>query len=113
MQSSKDVLQTITVPDVLPSDLPSAGGSMSMTAGDFVEVYSRDDEKGQWDAILTCFFMVRSPLCIAVALAQRVRFVQDTASNVVDYLATIRRALKPNGVCKRRYLTCAYTTNLD
>lgn len=58
VQSAADVLQAISLPDVLPADLPSNGGAMSMTAGDFVEVYTKEEEKHAFDAVVTCFFMV-------------------------------------------------------
>ena len=48
-----------------------------MTAGEFMEVYH--DEHGQWDVIVTCFFL-------------------DTAKNVLDYLATFSSLLKPGGI---------------
>jgi len=75
--SSSAPLQAVSVPDVLPSSLKP--GLMSMTAGDFVEVYSRPDQKRQWDCVITCFFI-------------------DTANNVIEYLSTIAHCLKSGGV---------------
>ncbi|KAG6823236.1 hypothetical protein H0H93_003993, partial [Arthromyces matolae] len=59
--SRQALLQRITIPDILPSDLPS-GSKFSLVAGDFEEIYgveSDPDEPhaGQWNAVLTCFFI--------------------------------------------------------
>ncbi|KAJ2558556.1 hypothetical protein EV175_000732 [Coemansia sp. RSA 1933] len=78
--STRDQLRSVTVPDVLPSSLPYANtAEFSMTAGDFIEVYSAKSECEKWDAIVTCFFM-------------------DTAKNVLDYLDTMWHAMKPGAV---------------
>lgn len=53
-------------------------GEFSMTAGDFVEVYTKPKEIGRWHAVVTCFFL-------------------DTAHNVVEYLEVIFNALAPGG----------------
>jgi carnosine N-methyltransferase len=58
------MLKSVQIPDVLPSDLPQ-GSNFSLVAGDFEEVYGQQDGEpdasepsaGQWDAILTCFFV--------------------------------------------------------
>jgi hypothetical protein len=42
------------------SDLPR----LSMSAGDFVELYSAHDQHGQWDAVMTCFFVDTAPMVI-------------------------------------------------
>ncbi|KIY48057.1 N2227-domain-containing protein [Fistulina hepatica ATCC 64428] len=81
--SRADMLRAISIPDVLPSDLP-ANSNFSLVAGDFEEVYGVECEEsepqsGQWDAILTCFFI-------------------DTAKNIVDYLRIIHKILAPGGV---------------
>lgn len=52
--------------------------------GDFEDIFApksdpEEDETGQWDAVLTCFFI-------------------DTAKNIVNYLRTIHRILAPGGV---------------
>ncbi|KAL8203279.1 UNVERIFIED_CONTAM: Carnosine N-methyltransferase [Gekko kuhli] len=52
------------------------GANFSMTAGDFQEIYC---EHNIWDCIATCFFI-------------------DTAHNVVDYIDTIWKILKPGGI---------------
>ncbi|KAJ2893277.1 hypothetical protein IWW38_002917 [Coemansia aciculifera] len=77
---TEDQMRAVHFPDALPRNMPySATADFSMIAGDFVEVYSADDEKEKWDAIVTCFFM-------------------DTAKNVLAYLDTIWHALKPGAV---------------
>ncbi|OAX32849.1 N2227-domain-containing protein, partial [Rhizopogon vinicolor AM-OR11-026] len=79
------MLRPVKIPDVLPSALPS-GSNFSLVAGDFEEIYGAEyeegnpeSEAGQWDAILTCFFI-------------------DTAKNIVNYLRIIHRILAPGGV---------------
>ncbi|KAG2069399.1 N2227-domain-containing protein [Suillus decipiens] len=79
------MLHPVTIPDVLPSALP-AGSNFSLVAGDFEEIYGtegkEDDfepQSGQWDAVMTCFFI-------------------DTAKNIINYLRIIHRILTPGGV---------------
>lgn len=73
------MLRPVKIPDVLPSALPS-GSNFSLVAGmiiqllsvslflnvlgDFEEIYGTEYEEGdlepqagQWDAVLTCFFI--------------------------------------------------------
>lgn len=57
--AASDILQPVKIPDVLPSGFACDAGQMSMSMGDFVEVYSKEEEKHRFDAVLTCFFMVR------------------------------------------------------
>ncbi|KAF7267277.1 hypothetical protein GWI33_019468 [Rhynchophorus ferrugineus] len=61
-------------PDVKP--MPSPKGNFSMTAGDFLEVYTNNDE---WHCVATCFFI-------------------DCAPNVVQFIETIYDILKPGGL---------------
>lgn len=75
--STDSSLRAIRVPDVVPGDTASAG-DFSMTAGDFLEVYGREEEAGSWDCVVTCFFL-------------------DTAQNVLRYLRLLHRLLKPGG----------------
>ncbi|KAJ1719798.1 hypothetical protein LPJ53_005492 [Coemansia erecta] len=76
----EDQIRPVAIPDVLPRGLPFGDSAeFSMTAGDFIDIYSADDEKDQWDAIVTCFFM-------------------DTAKNVLAYLDTMWHAMKPGAV---------------
>lgn len=64
----------VTIPDVSPSSIPQYG-LFSMCAGDFLEVYTTPNS---WDCLACCFFI-------------------DTAHNVIDYLQTIHKVLKPGG----------------
>mmetsp|Transcript_3455 Transcript_3455/g.12145 ORF Transcript_3455/g.12145 Transcript_3455/m.12145 type:complete len:480 (-) Transcript_3455:851-2290(-) len=72
--ATDDTLRPVRVPDLLPSMLPPQP-DFSMCAGDFLEVYT---EPNQWDCVMTCFFV-------------------DTAHNVVEYVKTIARILRPGG----------------
>ncbi|KAM6501500.1 N2227 domain containing protein [Amanita muscaria] len=81
--NSRAMLRPIKIPDVLTSDLPSTA-DFSLVAGDFEEVYGSsvgptEPHAGQWDAILTCFFV-------------------DTAKNVINYLRIIHKILSPGGI---------------
>lgn len=71
---NEDQLEPITFPDTDPSDVPE-GANFSMAAGDFLEVYQ---EPGSWDCVATVFFL-------------------DTAHNVIAYIETIYKILKPGG----------------
>ncbi|XP_072521222.1 carnosine N-methyltransferase [Salminus brasiliensis] len=72
---SADQTRPVSFPDVNPQSLPP-DSNFSMTAGDFLEVYTDPDT---WDCVATCFFI-------------------DTAHNVIDYIETIWNILKPGGV---------------
>jgi carnosine N-methyltransferase len=55
------MLEPISFPDVNPSSLPP-GVDFSLVAGDFEEIYGSEHnngepQAGQWDAIMTCFFI--------------------------------------------------------
>ncbi|KAJ7852827.1 N2227-like protein-domain-containing protein [Mycena olivaceomarginata] len=81
--SHEALMRPITIPDVLPSDLPD-GVNFSLVAGDFEEIYgtqndANEPQSGQWDAVLTCFFI-------------------DTAKNIANYLRIIHSILAPGGV---------------
>ena len=52
---------------------------MSVTAGDFCEVYKEPRHTNAFDAVTTCFFI-------------------DTAPNVIRYIETIHHCLKPGGL---------------
>ncbi|KAI6020445.1 hypothetical protein PISMIDRAFT_498583 [Pisolithus microcarpus 441] len=84
VSSRETLLKAVTIPDVLPSDLPP-GSNFSLVAGDFEEIYGaeytdeNEPQAGKWDAILTCFFI-------------------DTAKNIVNYLRVLHRILAPGGV---------------
>ncbi|XP_047449128.1 carnosine N-methyltransferase [Mugil cephalus] len=74
-KKSSDQTRPIRFPDINPQSLPLTS-DFSMVAGDFVEVYS---ESESWDCVATCFFI-------------------DTAHNVIEYVETIWKILKPGGV---------------
>ncbi|PPQ96317.1 hypothetical protein CVT26_005680 [Gymnopilus dilepis] len=76
--NKESILQKISIPDVNPSDLPP-GSDFSLVAGDFEEIFDNEEQDGQWDAVLTCFFI-------------------DTAKNIVNYLRILHRILRPGGV---------------
>lgn len=72
--SRSDQLTPVQFPDVCPADIPPHV-PFSMAAGDFVEIYTEPDI---WDCVATVFFI-------------------DTAHNILSYLETIWRILKPGG----------------
>ncbi|XP_068594712.1 carnosine N-methyltransferase [Brachionichthys hirsutus] len=74
-KKSCDQTRPIRFPDINPQSLPQHA-DFSMVAGDFVEVYREADS---WDCVATCFFI-------------------DTAHNVMEYMETIWKVLKPGGV---------------
>ncbi|XP_069555822.1 carnosine N-methyltransferase isoform X1 [Brachyistius frenatus] len=74
-KKSSDQTRPIRFPDVNPQNLP-LNSDFSMVAGDFVEIYT---ESESWDCVATCFFI-------------------DTAHNVIEYVETIWKILKPGGV---------------
>lgn len=73
-----DILEPVLIPDVSPLDiinpnLPVASNNdnlneepsyhrFSMAAGNFVELYGGEAQAGQWDAIVTCFFLDTAPV---------------------------------------------------
>lgn len=86
LQSREQQLQTVLIPDVHPGaammeSLQEGGrfGTMSMSAADFVVLYSSPSSKDQYDAVATVFFI-------------------DTAPNLIRYVETIHNCLKPNGL---------------
>jgi len=68
------VLQ-VAIPDVHPAALVQRPGLLSMCAGDFVEVYSAQEQAASFDCVATCFFL-------------------DTAHNILQYMQIIRHILK-------------------
>ncbi|KAJ8036238.1 Carnosine N-methyltransferase [Holothuria leucospilota] len=74
LKCSSDQTRSIKFPDINPSNLP-AGSSFTMIAGDFLEVYQTPD---CWDCVATCYFI-------------------DTAHNIIAYVETIYKILKPGG----------------
>lgn len=88
--SRSNQLQSIAVPDIHPATelLEDSAGvqsevdfsqRMSMSAGDFCELYQQTNYAGRFDAVATCFFI-------------------DTAPNVINYIETIKHCLKSGGI---------------
>lgn len=75
----EDQLRRVMIPDVHPGTYASGAGSMSMTTGDFCDLYSSGEYSEHFDAIATVFFI-------------------DTSANVIAYIETVRRCLKPGGL---------------
>ena len=73
----KDPFEAYQIPDVNPSSEMPPESDFSMVAGEFVEVYDKQVE--EWDGVVTCFFL-------------------DTANNVLDYIKTIAKIVKKNGI---------------
>lgn len=76
--NSSHQIQEVTFPDEDPSDVPH-DVQFSMTAGSFIDVYSVPEYADHFDAVTTCFFM-------------------DTAHNILQYMETLKHALRPNGL---------------
>ncbi len=103
---SEDPFRLINVPDVAPSDIPE-GVDFSMAAGDFLESFPDDDDgtktpllnlallhplSSSMSDVALCLTRATVYDCVATC------FFLDTAKNVVDYVETIHRLLKPGGV---------------
>ncbi|KAK0184523.1 N2227-like protein-domain-containing protein [Armillaria mellea] len=76
--SRSTMLRAISIPDVLPSDLPP-GSDFSLVAGDFEEIY--------W----------QSKFCPLTTLSTNSIHLQ-IAKNIVNYMRIIHRILAPGGV---------------
>ncbi|GAB4823870.1 hypothetical protein N2152v2_010916 [Parachlorella kessleri] len=76
--SDADQLQPVQIPDVAPCDMVAGPGLMSMCAGDFAEVYRKEEYREAFDCVATCFFI-------------------DTAHNVIEYLEILYAVLQPGG----------------
>ncbi|XP_064595924.1 carnosine N-methyltransferase-like [Liolophura sinensis] len=74
LRSFSHQIEAVTFPDVNPADLP-ASANFSMAAGDFLDVYT---EPESWHCVATVFFI-------------------DTAHNIISYIETIWKILKPGG----------------
>lgn len=79
--SDEDQTRCVRIPDMTPGEIACrvSPGLLSMCAGDFVEVYKQPEQKGAYDAVVTCFFV-------------------DTAHNVLEYLDVVHYMLKSGGV---------------
>lgn len=69
-------MQCISFPDINPAKELPQSAHISMAAGDFLQVYTDKDE---WNCIATCFFI-------------------DCANNIVAFIETIYKILKPGGI---------------
>ncbi|KAI8445240.1 N2227-like protein-domain-containing protein [Phakopsora pachyrhizi] len=76
--NAQDLLMEVKIPDVLASEVLEIS-NFGVSVGDFVEIFNEPDETENWHAVLTCFFL-------------------DTAQNIVQYLRTLYKLLKPNGI---------------
>jgi len=79
-RSAYDHMRPICIPDISPGDFcdPALGfGDISMRSGEFVEIYK--DQVGEWDAVLTAFFI-------------------DTAHNIISYVRVMATILRPGGL---------------
>lgn len=114
-KKSSDQTRPVRFPDVNPQSLP-LNSDLSMVAGDFVEVYTESGKLKLWglwyqwpvndhrgtvdlsnilkrDPVKICdVFLVASWDCVATC------FFIDTAHNVIEYVETIWKILKPGGV---------------
>lgn len=77
-RTAADLLEGVPVPDVLPSSI-APGTEFSMVAGEFVEVYAKEEEHGAWDVVSTCYFL-------------------DTAKNALRYMEVINALLPIGGI---------------
>jgi len=73
----EDQIRGVKFPDVDTSDIP-ANSRFSMTAGDFLDVYSTPENTGTWDVLITCFFI-------------------DCSHNIVEMIERVHACLRPGG----------------
>lgn len=81
-QSRANHLKSVLVPDVHPAAVLGGlkhPGEMSMSASDFLCLYSNEDNREAFDAVATVFFL-------------------DTAPNIIRYIETIRHCLRTGGL---------------
>ncbi|KAJ5912411.1 hypothetical protein N7504_001294 [Penicillium tannophilum] len=86
LKSRAQQLRSVMIPDVHPGTAIGAAGasgstlgSMSMSAADFVVLYSQPDNREAFDAVATVFFI-------------------DTAPNLIRYIQAMQNCLKDNGL---------------
>ncbi|KAL5338452.1 N2227-like protein-domain-containing protein [Aspergillus crustosus] len=85
--SREQQLRKVLIPDVHPgvamleaqSNSDTRFGTMSMSAADFVVLYSQPSQQDAFDAVATVFFI-------------------DTAPNIIRYIEAIRNCLRQNGI---------------
>jgi carnosine N-methyltransferase len=79
---AEHAVRRVQVPDVDPAALLNSAATppdFSMAAGEFLDCYQKDTERGAWDGVASCFFL-------------------DTAVYVGDYVRCIYDMLRPGGV---------------
>ena len=85
---SDDPARKVYVPDIdhtqastmdLDNKTPELQPDFSMAAGEFVSIYSKPDQKGKWNAVVSCFFL-------------------DTAPCIVEYLEVMWHLLEDDGM---------------
>jgi carnosine N-methyltransferase len=74
-KTTKSLIRSITFPDIIPTT--DALENLNIVEGDFVTSFLPQEE-GKFDAVVSLFFI-------------------DTARNLVDYLETIYKLIKPGG----------------
>jgi len=83
VRSFQSQTRAVQFPDVPCVELLSGSDglreNLSICAGDFEEIYSREENLLYWDAVVFSFFL-------------------DTASNVISYLKVVHDMLRPGGV---------------
>jgi carnosine N-methyltransferase len=98
VHTSQDPVRVVTIPDVDPYTMLAdcqeddedddenedkkrnkLDSYFSMAAGDFAMIYSHPQERGQWNAVVCCFFL-------------------DAAPSIVEYIQIIYRMLRPGGI---------------
>jgi carnosine N-methyltransferase len=75
-------LKSVRIPDVHPGTVLSnleMAGEMSMSASDFLMLYSNGEQQDRFDAVATVFFL-------------------DTSPNIIRYFEAIRNCLKKGGL---------------
>lgn len=86
--AAADMCREIRIPDISPTDLLSKVANkmplgenpdFSMTAGEWLDIYSAPYHKGAWDCVAMCFFI-------------------DTAPVLMDYIAAVKHLLRPGGL---------------
>jgi SAM-dependent methyltransferase len=74
-----DHLREVKIPEICPMTTLNRDSALSMTAGEFVQIYYAKEHAAAWDAILTAFFL-------------------DTAKNVFLYIRTIAHLVREGGL---------------
>ena len=79
LKQDEDAFREVKVPDMCPllEMTDQSKYDFAMASGEFIDVFGENVKK--WDSIATCFFI-------------------DTAHNVIDYIATMNKILKPGGL---------------